>query len=81
MNRRASAALVQNANFSRADFTNAILRSQDTPLGLSRRTPNSRAALTLGATKLIVGNLSFNTTEGQILDLFKQARNNHGQIC
>ena len=27
------------------------------------------------ATKLFVGNLSFNTTEGQILDLFKQAGN------
>ena len=27
------------------------------------------------ATKLFVGNLSFNTTEGEILDLFKQAGN------
>jgi RNA recognition motif-containing protein len=27
------------------------------------------------ATKLFVGNLSFNTTEGQILELFKQAGN------
>src|SRR6266478_2211401 len=27
------------------------------------------------ATKLFVGNLSFNTTEGQILDMFKQAGN------
>ena len=27
------------------------------------------------ATKLYVGNLSFNTTEGQILDLFKQSGN------
>ena len=27
------------------------------------------------ATKLFVGNLSFNTTEGQVLDLFKQAGN------
>ena len=27
------------------------------------------------ATKVFVGNLSFNTTEGQILDLFKQAGN------
>jgi len=37
------------------------------------------------ATKLFVGNLSFNTTEGDILDLFKQAaihqlRTHHGQI-
>ena len=27
------------------------------------------------ATKLFVGNLSFNTTEGDVLDLFKQAGN------
>ena len=27
------------------------------------------------ATKLFVGNLSFNTTEGEVLDLFKQAGN------
>ena len=27
------------------------------------------------ATKLFVGNLSFNTTEGELLDLFKQAGN------
>jgi RNA recognition motif-containing protein len=27
------------------------------------------------ATKLFVGNLSFNTTEGQVLDMFKQAGN------
>jgi RNA recognition motif-containing protein len=27
------------------------------------------------ATKLFVGNLSFNTTEGEILDMFKQAGN------
>jgi RNA recognition motif-containing protein len=27
------------------------------------------------ATKLFVGNLTFNTTEGELLDLFKQAGN------
>ena len=41
----------------------------------SLRPPSAAERKNIMATKLFVGNLSFNTTEGAILDLFKQAGN------